>query len=157
MELRHQTQTLYEADYNLWVLATVKQLQSRDVDALDWENLIDEVADLSRREKRKLEGLLTRLFEHLLKLQYWESEKEKNQGHWQGEILNFRKQIKKELRASPSLKAYLLEIFAECYRDGRELASTRAQIPLDIFPKESVATLEQVLDEAWLPVEEMTE
>jgi hypothetical protein len=115
------TKSLYETDYHLWVLETVKKLQNKAFDSLDLENLIEEVSDLSRREKRKLETLLTRLFEHLLKLKYWESARGQNQGHWEAEVLNFRKQIKKELRASPSLKPYLLEIFDECYPDGREI------------------------------------
>jgi hypothetical protein len=145
------TKSLYETDYHLWVLETVKKLQNKAFDSLDLENLIEEVSDLSRREKRKLETLLTRLFEHLLKLKYWESARGQNQGHWEAEVLNFRKQIKKELRASPSLKPYLLEIFDECYQDGREIAATRSQLPLDIFPEMAIADMDRVLDENWLP------
>ena len=72
---------LYNTDYQLWVVKTVKQPENKQFDALDLPNLIEEVSDLSRREKRKLESLLTRLFEHLLKLKYWESERELNEGH----------------------------------------------------------------------------
>ena len=148
--IKNQT-NLYDTDYHLWVLDTVKKLENRDLDALDWENLIEEVLDLSRRDKRKMESLLMRLIEHLLKLGYWESEKERNKGHWQGEIANFRKQIKKELKASPSLKRYLEDIFDESYQDGRDIASKRSQLPLETFPKNPIASLEQILDENWLP------
>lgn len=61
--------------------------------SLDLDNLIEEVLSLSRSDKRKLESLLMRLIEHLLILQYWESEQERNRGHGQREIINFRKQI----------------------------------------------------------------
>jgi DNA repair ATPase RecN len=145
------SKTLYDTDYNLWVLETVKQLQKREFNALDLDNLIEEVADLSRRDKRKLESLLTRLIEHLLKLKYWQSEREQNFGHWQGEVRTFRKQIKKELKASPSLKGYCQEIFEECYQDAREIVSDRSQLPLSTFPKKAIASLEQVLDENWFP------
>jgi len=100
---QQKQQQLYETDYHLWVLETVKQLQNGEFEAIDWENLIDEVSDLSRREKRRLESLLTRLFEHLLKLKYWDSQREWNQAHWQGEIRNFRIQIRRNLRESPSV------------------------------------------------------
>jgi hypothetical protein len=150
-ELRKTNKMLYEMDYNLWVLETVQKLQNRELDDLDWENLIEEVLGLSRSDKRKLESLLMRLIEHLLKLGYWEKEKEKNRGHWEREITNFRKQIKKELRASPSLKRYLLEIYLESYQDGRDLAARRSQLPLSMFPEQPMATLEQVLHEDWLP------
>ena len=151
IECKQNTKSLYDNDYHLWVMKTVKQLENKEFDHLDLQNLIEEVSDLSRREKRKLESLLTRLFEHLLKLKYWESERKLNQGNWEAEVLNFRKQISKELKASPSLKPYLLEIFEECYQDGREIASKRSQMSLDIFPKVAIADLAQILDENWLP------
>ena len=151
-DLAHQKhKQLYETDYNLWVLETVKQLQNRELDSLDWENLIDEVSDLSRREKRRLESLLTRLLEHLLKLKYWDSERELNQNHWQREIRNFRKQIKRDLKASPSLKTYLTDQFLELYQDARELVSDASGLPIEHFPESTLAPLEKVLDENWLP------
>jgi hypothetical protein len=51
-ELRKKNKSLYETDYNLWVLETVTKLKNRDLDALDWENLIEEVEDLSRQDKK---------------------------------------------------------------------------------------------------------
>ena len=48
------TGSLYNDDYHLWILETVKQLQDRNLSSLDWDNLIEEVFDLSRRQKRKV-------------------------------------------------------------------------------------------------------
>jgi DNA repair ATPase RecN len=151
IECNQLTKNLYETDYDLWVMETVKQLENKEFDAIDLVNLIEEVLDLSRRDRKKLKNLLRNLIEHLLKLKYWEAERSNNLGHWQGEITNFRKQIRDELDDSPSLKPYLQEIFAQCYQDGREVASIRSQLPLDIFPITPIANLEQVLDETWLP------
>ena len=92
-----------------------------------------------------------RLIEHLLKLAYWETERERNRKHWKGEIINFRKQIKRLLRDSPSLKPYLKSVFEECYQDGREIATEKSELPLSTFPEEPIAPLEQILDENWLP------
>ncbi|MEB3883624.1 DUF29 domain-containing protein [Lyngbya sp. CCY1209] len=150
-ESTQQLKTLYDTDYNLWVLETVQKLESRDFDALDLENLIDEVLDLSRRDKRKLESLLTRLFEHLLKLAYWDSEIDENKNHWKREIRNFRKQINRELKASPSLKNYLSDRLSELYQDARELVSDISGLPVSHFPPTAIANLEQVLDENWFP------
>jgi len=150
-ESQSTEKSLYETDYNLWVVETISKLKNQNYDAVDWDNLLEELADLSRREKRKLESLLTRLFEHLLKLKYWQTEMENNQGHWEAEILNFRKQIKKECKASPSLKQHLLNVWNECYQDGREIAAARSRLPLDQFPAKPIASLEQVLDENWFP------
>jgi hypothetical protein len=150
-ESQQKQKQLYETDYHLWVLETVKQLQNGDFEAIDWENLIDEVSDLSRREKRKLKSLLKKLIEHLLKLKYWESEKKRNQAHWIAEITNFRQLIRDELENSPSLQSYLEQIYPQCYCEARTIAYQRSQLSPDTFPEEPIAPLDQVLDENWLP------
>ena len=43
------------------------------------------------------------------------------------------------------------EIIVECYQDGKDIASRHSQIPLDNFPKNAIANVEQVLDENWFP------
>ena len=151
VQLSQISQNLYELDYNLWVLETVKQLESKNFSDLDLENLLEEVQDLSQRYQNKLESLLIRLFEHLLKLSYWHSEIERNRGHWEGEIINFRLQIKRLLKRSPSLRSFAEEILTDCYEDGRKIAAKRSQLPIDVFPAQPIASLEQLLDESWLP------
>ncbi|MGK7893196.1 MAG: DUF29 family protein [Xenococcus sp. (in: cyanobacteria)] len=36
--------SLYDTDYNLWLEETVKRLQDKDFNAIDWENLVEEIA-----------------------------------------------------------------------------------------------------------------
>ncbi|MBF2056659.1 MAG: DUF29 domain-containing protein [Cyanobacterium sp. T60_A2020_053] len=150
-ELIKNQANLYDTDYNLWILETVNKLEIRDFNSVDWENLIEEVLSLSRSDKRKLESLLIRLIEHLLKLGYWETEKERNKSHWKGKIRNFRLQIKRVLQDSPSLKPYIRDIFSECYQNSRNIVSDKSQLPLNTFPENPIADLEQILDENWLP------
>jgi hypothetical protein len=142
-------QTLYEQDYYLWLRTTINQLRAGQFSSVDLENLIEELETMGRSQKRAMESLLIRLLEHLLKLKYWDSERERNEGHWKGEIRTFRRQIKKELKDSPSLKPYILEIFEECYEEARKEASDRSQLPLDTFPINLIGSLEQVLDDNW--------
>ena len=142
---------LHDVDYNLWVLKTVEKLESKDFGCLDLENLVEEVFDLSQRDKNKLESLLIRLFEHLLKLTYWSAEIERNRGHWEGEIINFRLQIKRLLKRSPSLKPFVEEVLEDCYQDSRKIVSKRSQLPINTFPEKPIAKLEQLLDENWFP------
>jgi len=150
-ESKQGQKQLYETDYHLWVIETIKKLQNREFEGIDWEDLIDEVSDLSRREKQKLRSLLKRLVEHLLKLKYWEFQVKDNETHWKREILNFRQQLQEILADSPSLKPYSKEIYPECYQKGRKLASTASGLPLASFPSEPIAPLEKVLEESWLP------
>ena len=146
------TQTLYDQDYYLWIRTTINQLRTGQFSAVDLENLLEELETMGKSEKRAIESLLTKLLVHLLKLKCWDSERERNQGHWLGEIRTFRNQIKKSLKDSPSLKPYILEIFDECYQDARLEASDRSQLPLDIFPIIPIGSLEQILDD-WLPIQ----
>ncbi|MFO5491465.1 MAG: DUF29 domain-containing protein [Cuspidothrix sp.] len=143
------TQTLYDQDYYLWLKTTINQLRTRQFSAVDLENLLEELETMGKSEKRAIESLLTNLLVHLLKLRCWDSERERNQGHWQGEVRTFRRQIKKSLKDSPSLKPYILEIFDECYQDARKEASDRSQLPIDTFPVIPIGSLEQILDENW--------
>ncbi|MDB9340890.1 MULTISPECIES: DUF29 domain-containing protein [Cyanophyceae] len=145
------TQSLYDQDYYLWLRTTINQLRTGQFSAVDLDNLLEELEDMGRREKRTIKSLLITLLEHLLKLKCWDTERERNQGHWKGEIRTFRRQIKDELQDSPSLKPYILEIFDQCYQEARKEASDRTQLIIDLFPLIPIGSLEQILDENWFP------
>ncbi|WP_445635423.1 DUF29 domain-containing protein [Nostoc sp. DSM 114161] len=151
IQIQPTTQTLYDQDYYLWLRTTINQLRAGQFSAVDLDNLLEELETMGRSEKRGIKSLLIRLFEHLLKLTYWDRERERNEGHWKGEIRTFRREIKERLKESPSLKPYILEIFDECYQDARTEASDRSQLAIDIFPAIPIGSLEQILDENWFP------
>jgi hypothetical protein len=102
-----------------------------------------------------VKNLLIKLLQHLRKLKCWDEERERNKGHWEGEIRKFRRQIKDELQDSPNLKPYIkpyiLEIFDEFYQEARKEASDCTQLMIDTFPFILVGPLEQILDENWVP------
>jgi hypothetical protein len=143
--------TLYDTDYQLWLETTLEQLRRGDFQAVDWQNLLEELADLGKNDRRALKSLLTRLLEHLLKLAYWQSAREYNQRGWKKEIRNFRLQIADILEDSPSLKSYLREILPKCYLDARQLLIDETGLDASVFPPEVLASLEEILDENWLP------
>ncbi|MCC5668577.1 DUF29 domain-containing protein [Nostoc sp. CHAB 5784] len=151
IQVEPKSQTLYDQDYYLWLRTTINQLRAGQFSSVDLDNLLEELENMGRSQKRMVKSLLIRLFEHLLKLTYWDVERERNEGHWKGEIRTFRREIKDELNDSPSLKPYILEIFDECYQDARKEASDRSQLPIDTFPVALLGSLEQILDENWFP------
>ena len=151
IQIEAKAQTLYDQDYYLWLRTTINQLRAGQFSSVDLDNLLEELESMGRSQKRTVRSLLIRLFEHLLKLTYWDMERECNEGHWKGEIRTFRREIKDELKDSPSLKPYILEIFDECYQDARKEASDRSQLPIDTFPVAILGSLEQILHENWFP------
>ncbi len=147
LETKTTEKSLYDTDFYQWIKTTVDKLEKQEFKEIDLENLIEEVACLGRSEKNKLYSLLTVLLEHLLKLAYWESEKQYNAKHWRKEIRNFRIQLNDTIKDSPSLKPLAREILAECYQDACKLFNDNSGISLNTFPSNLNASLEQILDE----------
>jgi len=153
MNLEPQTKlaSLYEIDYQRWLSKTLAQLRSRNFDDLDLENLIEEIESLGKSEKRALSSYLMRLCEHLLKIQYWEAERESCLRGWKVEIRNFRLQISRILKDSPSLKTYLAENFDREYFNARQLFLDASDLPPHLIPQSPNFALEDALNEDWEP------
>lgn len=122
--------SLYDRDYLLWTEDIVKKLQARDLDGLDFENLIEEIEDLGRSQKRELENRLGELFEHILKRTYINMP-DCYRG-WVESIDKQRVSLKRLLKDSPSLKPHLTEVFDEVYADTLKIV--RRAYPQHQFP-----------------------
>jgi hypothetical protein len=125
-----KVKNLYDQDFALWVEKTVKQLKSGDLSQVDLENLIEEVESLGKSQRKAVDNFLTRLLEHLLKRCYVVLP-DCYRG-WEIEIRNFRNDLKKEFKYSPSLKRFMIEILEECYREALE--AVKEDYPDSIFP-----------------------
>jgi hypothetical protein len=110
--------TLYDSDFALWIEDTVNQLKSRNLENLDWDNLIEEIESLGKRDKRELESWLTMLFEHALKRCYVPLPN--CYRGWEVTISRTQKDIKKQLKDSPSLRNYLQGNYLNCYQEALE-------------------------------------
>jgi len=136
----------YDSDYNKWIEYTAQQLRERRFNDIDWDNLIEEIEDMGKSQKRALENLLTHLLEHLLKLSYWESEKDRSGNYWAAEIVNFRYQINKRIKESHSLKPALESMYAEIFPIAIKSVSKLFSLPSDAH-----ISLTQALDDDWFP------
>ncbi|PIG92165.1 DUF29 domain-containing protein [Gloeocapsopsis sp. IPPAS B-1203] len=140
-----QIKNLYDQDFAFWIEDTVSKLKARNTEDLDWENLIEEVESLGISQRKAVHSFLVRLLEHLLKRCYV-CLPNCFRG-WEIEIRNFRGELKKEFKYSPSLKSFMLEILTESYQDA--LAAMREDYPdvrfLNVcpFPQDVDALLTQ--------------
>jgi hypothetical protein len=57
-QIRHSQTNLYDTDYLLWIETTVEKLRQCDYAAIDWENVIEELADMGRSERKSLRSNL---------------------------------------------------------------------------------------------------
>ncbi|WP_260441980.1 DUF29 domain-containing protein [Microcystis aeruginosa] len=106
--------TLYEIDDSLWLEETIELLKGRRFDALDLDNLIEELEDLGNEKKFHVASFLRQIIRHALLLQFWTREREYNQSHWQAELVNFQDQLNTYLTAS--LRKYLEQEFDNIYQ-----------------------------------------
>ncbi|MEE3717122.1 DUF29 domain-containing protein [Tumidithrix elongata RA019] len=122
--------SLYDRDFSLWVEDVAARLKARDFELLDIENLIEEIESLGRTERHELKNRLDVLLSHILKRVYVPIQNDRN--GWERTIREQRKQIKRRLADSPSLKNYLPEIFDEILEDV--IAELREDYPQVQFP-----------------------
>ena len=57
---------LYESNYSQWLEETIKSLKSRQLGDIDYDNLIEELEELAKTEKRRVRSLLEQIIRHLL-------------------------------------------------------------------------------------------
>ena len=111
--------SLYDRDFYTWARRQTAALKRRDVEAIDWENVSEEIEALARQEERSLlEGYST-IIEGFLKRQYWE--------YWEGwrpagEVWKARSEIMILLEDSPGLEAERRRLYRSAWRWARALA-----------------------------------
>ena len=168
MELKTQSlKELYEKDFYLWVLENLKLLKNKEYELVDWENLLEEIEDMARRELRSLINLMAIIMEHLYK---WENYRESAYmgSSWKKSILNARKELIDLFDEMPSLKriAQEKESLNKAWRravnslivwfdedENKDLAKKYfGRLPTEEdFPKDCPYTFEQVMEyKPWL-------
>ena len=88
---------LYETEYDRWLIKTIELLGNRQLEWLDYDNLIEELEALGRSEKSAVKSLLLQIIIHLMLYQFWQAERDRNANHWAGEIITFRVQLEDKL------------------------------------------------------------
>jgi hypothetical protein len=73
---------------------------------------------------------------------------------WLRSIDNARDEIEQRLRRSPSLRSKLPQFLAWAYPKARRSAARETRLPRDTFPDTCPWTLEQLLNEDFLPEEQ---
>lgn len=146
--LKSDRQTLYETDYLQWIETTVKKLRFGDYTNVDWENLIDEIEDMGRSERRSLKSNLIVVLVRLLK---WQFQPEQRSGSWESSIIEHRRSILEAIFDSPSLQPYLESIFVECYPLAVKQVKAETRLPLEIFPQQCPYELVELVNDEFLP------
>jgi Domain of unknown function DUF29. len=163
MELKTKSlKELYEKDFYLWVLENLKLLKNKEFEFVDWENLLEEIEYMARKELRSVINLMAVIMEHLYK---WENYRESAYmgSGWKKSILNARKELINLFDEMPSLKriAQEKESLNKAWRravnslivwfdedENKDLAKKYfGRLPTEEdFPKDCPYTFEQVME-----------
>ena len=75
-----QASNLYEQDFLAWIDEQGQALKARQVAALDWDNLVEEIESMGRSQRNELKSRLWVLLMHLIK---WHWQLERRSMSWQ--------------------------------------------------------------------------
>jgi hypothetical protein len=145
------TPKLYDHDFNTWTQHTVALLRAHRFDELDLDALIEAVQDLGKSERNAIKSQLDRALMHLLK---WRYQPERRTDSWLDSITDARTQIADKIEDSPSLRNYPQTLLATCYSRARRRAASQTGLALTTFPAACPFTIEEALDDEWLPQSE---
>lgn len=123
----------YEKDFSKWARDQVKFLKTGKFERLDMDHLIEEIEDLSKREKQRLTSYLEVLLMHMLKVKY---QPEMHTRSWDLSIESSSHKVQKTLSENPSLKSNLKDIISDAYLYARIEASKETGMKKDIFPED---------------------
>ncbi len=139
---------LYQKDYYGWLQENAQLIRERKFSEVDAENLIEELESMGKSEKRELSSRLTILLMHLLK---WQYQSVRRSTSWRNTIAVQRIDILDLLEDSPSLRTEILDKIATAYEKAVLAAEVETGIEKANFPSECPFSLEQILDETFLP------
>jgi uncharacterized protein DUF29 len=150
--IRNSTSDLYDRDYYAWLQGQVRALRERRIEDVDWENLAEEIESLARNERRGIRSQMARVVEHLLKLEYERGIfRDYDARGWRVSVRSARRQMRELLSESPSLRPQLAQMLLDAYEDGRLEALREPALSEDILPEISPWTVEQVMDDSFVP------
>lgn len=139
---------LYQKDYYGWLQENARLIREGRFSEIDAENIVEELESMGKSEKRELSSRLTVLLMHLLK---WQHQAVKRSTSWRNTIAVQRIDVQELLEDSPSLKSEIADKIAVAYEKAKLAAEVETGIEKNNFPPECPFSLEQILDENFLP------
>jgi hypothetical protein len=104
MELKAQSlKELYEKDFYLWLQENLRLLKNRELDLVDWENLVEEIEDMGKSLFKSVRSYISTIMEHLYKWENFRYVPEMGYD-WIETITNARRELRDIFEDNPSLR-----------------------------------------------------
>ena len=132
----------YERDFYSWLMEQARLVREGRFDALDRENLAEEIESLSREQFNKLDSALRVLLIHILK---WDHQPSRRSRSWALSIREQRLEIEDILADNPGLTPRIPEAIARAYRKARLLAAKETRLKETRFPESCPYSFDQIV------------
>ena len=133
----------YERDFYSWSQEQARLIRAGRLDAIDRENVAEEIESLGREQLNKLESALRVLLIHFLK---WDYQPTLRSRSWMLSIAAQRVEIDDIIGDNPGLKPRIGEAIARAYRRARIAAARETDLELDELPEQCPYGWDQIID-----------
>jgi len=138
-----RVRTRHADDLYTWVQEQVALLRAGRVDALDLDNIAEELSDVGSEQYDKLESAIEVLLAHALK---WDHQPERRSRSWSLTIAEQRVRIDRQVRKNPGLKSRIAEAVNEGYRVGRIRAAREMKRSPETLPVDCPYSWDEILN-----------
>ena len=149
-KLQDRAAKLYDADFYAWVEEQAARLRAREFEALDLDNLIEEVEALGRAEKSSMLNNASVIIEHLLKREHSPAPEPRNT--WRASVREHRRRLRRDLtpRLRQILAAELPTLYGEIRDDTAALLRDYGEdAAADALPETCPYTLDRITGDWW--------
>ena len=122
----------YWGDFYSWLMEQAAHVRAGRWEALDRENLAEEIESLGREQFNKLESALRVLMMHVLK---WDHQPQSRSRHPVLSIADQRFELEDVLTDNPGLKPCIGEAITRAYRMARIRAACETEMDEEAFPE----------------------
>ena len=133
--------TGYWDDFYSWLMEQAAHLRAGRWEALDRDNLAEEIESLGREQFNKLESALRVLMMHMLK---WDHQPSLRSRSWTLSMEAQRLELENVLADNPGLKPRIGEAIARAYRRARIEAANETGLDKNQFPEECPYTWDEL-------------
>lgn len=137
---------LYEEDFFAWVNHNINLIKNDKKSKVDFNNLLQELTWMSKKERKALRTRLIILMAHMLK---WDFQPNYRCRSWYLTIKEQRLSLKEIIQESPSLHQEISKIIIEEFERVVALAMEETRLRRDSFPHEPIYSEEDVFEKPY--------
>jgi hypothetical protein len=141
-------ETSYDIDIVAWANEQARLLRAGRFDLLDLEHIAEEIEDVGKSERREIVSRMAVLLAHLLK---WQYQPERRGNSWRRTVLAQRKELKVELKRTPSLRHIIDDPEWGEVIWAKAVAQATEETGLEDFPDICPWSAAEILDTDWWP------